>query len=1273
MKNTTESKITLSEEDAVAGMTNRIRLQNVEPTRRDARWADKMRNLVQVHEYLCHIGEAIEWIESFLNEKIDNSENREASIALLEHTLHDGVVLAKLAKKIHPGSIQNIISGDAKFKFLLSNNINAFLSILKYVGLPQIFWFEFVDLYDGKNMPKVIYCIHALSHLLHSNQSAPKIKNMNGEFYFSDELLVATQRSLEKSGATIPNFNNLGSSLQKELAEEGTDKKRTQKANEYESRRFSFMPIENHIDDEELLLPTLHSYSDIPHELTMTELYDSDIESKSSGSISESDNAEIISTIQKFQYLVDTTEESDSSSVSDLDYHDNESILEVEEFYEEHFTQPDNNQVLVHGQGLIRSFMAKSKLQKIKDEHRYQAFQSTISKIQSRIKSDTMDHALGEKRVEYYTYPEEWVIALQAEIRRFLAMKKLDEVYQMTLELHGQFEPRSASDTAYQKLKSEKNPTVAMVKSVLHMLSNNDIDFDQDLILEELRQKVIESIQDNKLLDSQVSALDIQIALLLKNAVTLDEVVKLSNSFFIPNRKKQQQQKFSQLLSSNSSATHHPYDLRGVDKSSKDRLELYQQLVYLLQTKPIYLSQLMSIASGQAKGEKKGQKKFDETVLALFGYGMNTREECLLINLCKACINEEIKRVQNTQEFMRGNYTFMKLIVQVNRGAKEKAFFYTLFRPIINKILEDKDLSLETNPTIIYQRCISMEEVATGSPSKRPFNVDPSEALKQPDVVQILNSNLNNLREVTEGFLDAITQSPDAMPYGMRSIARELKTVLEEHFPNEPSGEIIKLLGHFVFYRYLSPLIIAPEQYDVIHDAISLSQRRNLAEVSKMLQQIASGKPFDSKNSSLNALNTYIQQANIKFTKWFISLTNVVEPEEHFGIDPLADLTNTQKPIIYIHPTDLFHIHGFIEENINYLEQQEDGILHCIMNELGKAPSEKNLYNIPTHLLRLELIDRRENMPTATNGGDIKKLLLDTKRLIVLVIQVQSGPDLETILSNPVTDEHEIAWNRLKEEEFPSEGTEKMVEYANKERNFKFGYQNASMDVKSLTFVQLKSFATKLHGFLMENGVIPRSPGYQSIINMIALDITKKGERRKSRNAEIERLKTIFMHLEEKAEYLKSQGASYKQYLDSSMNHMAEKKGKRQKFVLPFTTQYYHMKHLQKKGCVPKFGSFIYSAKALYDRQIIVDLADVPKKLYSRITIILSMGRANIITFEACFPLLSGQNLHVDVLYEDLLQTQYEGIQTMKVFDGMAKVNVNLLIYLINKKFYHSS
>lgn len=41
----------------------------------------------------------------------------------------------------------------------------------------------------------------------------------------------------------------------------------------------------------------------------------------------------------------------------------------------------------------------------------------------------------------------------------------------------------------------------------------------------------------------------------------------------------------------------------------------------------------------------------------------------------------------------------------------------------------------------------------------------------------------------------------------------------------------------------------------------------------------------------------------------------------------------------------------------------------------------------------------------------------------------------------------------------------------------------------------------------------------------------------------------------------------------------------------------------------------------------------------------------------------------MELRLDDLLQSQYNGVQTITLFD-IAKVNVNLLIYMINKKFF---
>lgn len=89
--------------DGVAGLPGRLHLKapnalsNPTPSSRflGGSWADKQRHLIQAYEYLCHVGEAQQWIEGCLGEEL------EFGVVELEDGLRNGVVLAKLVRTFH--------------------------------------------------------------------------------------------------------------------------------------------------------------------------------------------------------------------------------------------------------------------------------------------------------------------------------------------------------------------------------------------------------------------------------------------------------------------------------------------------------------------------------------------------------------------------------------------------------------------------------------------------------------------------------------------------------------------------------------------------------------------------------------------------------------------------------------------------------------------------------------------------------------------------------------------------------------------------------------------------------------------------------------------------------------------------------------------------------------------------------------------------------------------------------------------------------------------
>jgi hypothetical protein len=57
----------------------------------------------------------------------------------------------------------------------------------------KIFLPETTDIYDRKNMPRAVFCIHALSLIMYRNGSAPKIEDLYGRAQFTEDEISVMQ------------------------------------------------------------------------------------------------------------------------------------------------------------------------------------------------------------------------------------------------------------------------------------------------------------------------------------------------------------------------------------------------------------------------------------------------------------------------------------------------------------------------------------------------------------------------------------------------------------------------------------------------------------------------------------------------------------------------------------------------------------------------------------------------------------------------------------------------------------------------------------------------------------------------------------------------------------------------------------------------------------------------------------------------------------------------------------------------------------------------
>ncbi|KAF9140975.1 hypothetical protein BGX30_005666 [Mortierella sp. GBA39] len=1179
--------LTLSgDTEDVTGMKGRIRLTRDDGAR-GGRWMDQSRKQVQAYDYLCHIGEAKEWIEACICEEID-------AITTLEESLRNGVVLAKLARYFDPPSVRKIFEHPV-LQYKHSDNINCLFKAMRKLKLPEIFIFELTDLYDKKNIPKVIYCIHALSHMLATRGMAPNIKNLVGELQFTDAEIHATRQGLDAAGISMPSFGNIGSALAKELNG----------------------PVESGVARQTII------------------------------------------------------EEEEPEPLEEVIEPEPETLLSNQELRD--LFWGNNTDSIVRCQQLFRGALERKRFLARRNLH-YDMEEFLIC-LQAQGRGELARRRYRARLDELYEFEPE-VVKIQAHMRGFLQRKNFAERQQFyrnnmesIVKMQSVFRAKAAGD-AYRSLTTGANPPISTLKTFLHLLNDSDFDFEEELELENRRQSVVRRIRENTQSDAQLNELDIKIALLVQNHITLDEVLKTTSSL----TKKKQQRRMSMPIS----ATSNPFTLKSLDRESRDRLVLYQQLFYLLQTQPTYFSKLFFMMSKTGLFSDRIKKQIEGVVLTLFGYAQNSREEYLLLKLFKQSIFEEVEQILNVNDFMRGNFMFVKMVMIYVRGAKERRYLRDLLGPLVRQVLEDDFLDLESDPLMIYKASINNEELRTGRPSDRPLHIDHTEALNDPETRTTFIRHLQELRLRTEMFLDAILESLPRMPYGIRYIAKEVGNALRSKFPHESEESITKAVGNLIYYRYLNPAIVAPEGFDVIEGVVSPMQRKNLAEISKMLNQISVGKLFADDNVYLKPLNEYVGYAGLRFAKYFKNVVEVAEPEMQFEVNQYIDQVNTIRPTVYMSPFEIFTMHAMLIDKIDILAPELDDPLRVILSELNNPPSGFEEHSQGHGEVCLTL----QNRFTANLDDpdmDLKHLFVETKRYILSIIRIQSGRNLMEILERRVTLHEEQAWEDLKATEMKRQRQHyqrRLENGSESSLNESSQWRSASgpnmVDMNAMRFIELKQHAIDGILQLESTGKVTRKNGYQDMINAIAVDIRTKHRRRIQRQVELAQVKQTLSNLNEKRHFLESQIKSYHDYVESCMTNITTKKGKKQRYIMPFTKQYFHIRNLQRHGKVPQFGSFKYTAQRLFEKGVLLNLDGVSPKQYSQISLTISCDEPGLFQIEAETSIMMVR-LPVSTMelrLEDLLQCQFNNIQIMSLFDDMAKVNVNLLLFLVNKKFY---
>uniref|UniRef100_A0A8C8VNZ6 IQ motif containing GTPase activating protein 3 n=1 Tax=Pelusios castaneus TaxID=367368 RepID=A0A8C8VNZ6_9SAUR len=767
----------------------------------------------------------------------------------------------------------------------------------------------------------------------------------------------------------------------------------------------------------------------------------------------------------------------------------------------------------------------------------------------------------------------------------------------------------------YRMLVYAKDPPLSIVRRFIHLLERSQHDFWEESELLKLREEVVKRIRSNQQLESDLNLMDIKIGLLVKNRITLQEVVSHCKKLTKKNK-----DQLSHLM-----AIDKQKGLKSLSKEKRRKLEAYQHLFYLLQTHPVYLARLIF-----QMPQNKSTKFMESVVFTLYNYASNPREAYLLLQLFKTALQEEIKsNVDHLRDILTGNPTVIRLVVSFYRKARGQNALRQILGGPVQEVLRDKTLSIRTNPVDIYKAWINQLESQSGQKSKLPYDVSPDQALSHPEVQRRLDISIRNLLALTDRFLSAIISSVDKIPYGMRYVAKILKTSLAEKFPDAGEEEICKIVGNLLYYRFVNPAVVAPDGFDIIDIsagvALHIEHRRTLCSIAKILQHAASNKMFEGEDGHLRVVNQYLEETHSKFRKFICAACSVPEPEERFNVDEYSEMVAVTKPVIYITVAELINTHKLLLEHQDSIAPDHRDPLHELLEDLDELPTAQSLIG--------------ESAPNPADGNAEQALAQLGKLEVSLTLtnKFDVEANMEAMSPLPLSLQEAFHYHLMHRRALREAQTPDRL----KRNRSLAGNSQLSMEEKKRKVLRNLRRLESL-------GVVDSANQYQEIINQMAKDICNQRRYRQQRKGELVKLQQTLHRLNSKTMFYEEQIDYYNQYIQTCLDNLTASS--------------------KLNGKSKKQQSLCYTAARLFEKGVLLEIEDLPLSQFRNVIFdIVPCGEAGKFQVKTKFMGIDMEKFPLH--YQDLLQLQYEGVAVMKMFNK-AKVNVNLLIFLLNKKFF---
>jgi len=353
----------------------------------------------------------------------------------------------------------------------------------------------------------------------------------------------------------------------------------------------------------------------------------------------------------------------------------------------------------------------------------------------------------------------------------------------------------------------------------------------------------------------------------------------------------------------------------------------------MLQTEPKHIASLSRLVN-----LNEIETLLQTVMFTIYGNQYESREEHLLLTMFQNVLAAQFDASTEKNSLLRANTPVSRMMTTYTRRGPGQTYLKNVLSERINNLIEHKDLDLEIDPLKVYKKMISDIEEETGRPCDLPKAITQEAAQENPDVQAIIGPRLNMLMEITGSFLSTIINSINQVPYGIRWICKQIRSLSKRKYPDITEHDICTLIGGFFFLRFVNPAIVTPQAYMLVENTPSAIPRRTLTLVAKLLQNSAN-KPTYSKEGYMGLLNSFTEQNKGKINKFLNDLCEVGDFYESLEMDQYIALSKKELEL-NITLNEIYNTHSLLLKHADVLCPNEDDHLNIILKELGPPPPQ---------------------------------------------------------------------------------------------------------------------------------------------------------------------------------------------------------------------------------------------------------------------------------------------------------------------------------------------